>query len=289
MKNKDVCFPYPVLGIGDDVGPKPSITAQITEEKEFFVVKIAIKMLNEDILRLIQEQSAIFSCEIDCPATFYRRIERSYEPSFEIKICRTDVAKRVNFDCTVTVIKSIEGYSNSQFHEDYKGFSFNLEPGDLLAFVGKLHYDADIKYDKLQTAGSFMTIIPGHDEKNTVYYLNNPKIEIQLPPELYQDYKMSFNGPGKHVDIFHSSMVLNALVYALLNYDKDEHGEKLWARTLKYRIDLEPSLQKYSDVLENKDPLKILELAQALLANPYKRLLETMHDIIGQNTEQQGY
>ena len=289
MKNKEVCFPYPVLGIGDDVSPRPSITAQITEDKEFFVVKINLEMHNEDILRLIQNQSAVFSCEIDCPATFYRRIERSCEPYFEIKIRRTDVAKRVNFDCTVTVTNSIKGYSNSQFHEDYKGFSFNLDPGDLLAFVGKLHYDADIKYDKLQTAGSFMTIIPGHDEKNTVYYLNNPKIEIQLPPELYQDYKMSFNGPGKHVDIFHSSMVLNALVYALLNYDKDEHGEKLWARTLNYRIDLEASLQKYSDVLDNKDPLKILELAQALLANPYKRLLETMHDIIGQNTEQQGY
>lgn len=289
MKNKDVCFPYPVLGIGDDVGPKPSISAQITEEGDYFVVRISLKMLNEDIMRLIREQSALFSCEIDCPATFYRRIERSTEPSFEIKICRTDVARRVNFDCTVTVTKSIEGYSNSQFHEDYKGFSFNLEPGDLLAFLGKLHYDADIKYDKLQTAGSFMTIIPGHDEKNTIYYLNNPKIEIQLPPDLYQDYKMSFNGPGKHVDIFHSSMVLNALVYALLNYDKDEHGEKLWARTLSYRIELEPSLRQYADVMENKDPLKVLELAQALLANPYKRLLDTMHDIIGQNTEQQGY
>ena len=289
MKNKDVCFPYPVLGIGDDVGPKPSLTAQITEEKEFFIVKINLDMQNEDITKLIQEESAVYSCEIDCPATFFRRIERSSEPSFEIKIRRTDVARRVNFECTVTVTKSINGYSNSQFHEDYLGFSFNLEPGDLLAFIGKLHYDADIKYDKLQTAGSFMTIIPGHDEKNTVFYLNNPKIEIQLPPELYQDYKMSFNGPGKHVDIFHSSMVLNALVYALLNYDKDEHGEKLWARTLKYRIDLEPGLRKYSDVLENKDPLKILELAQALLANPYKRLLVTMHDIIGQNTEQQGY
>ena len=289
MKNKDVCFPYPVLGIGDDVGPKPSLTAQITEEKEFFIVKINLDMQNEDITKLIQEESAVYSCEIDCPATFFRRIERSSEPSFEIKIRRTDVARRVNFECTVTVTKSINGYSNSQFHEDYLGFSFNLEPGDLLAFIGKLHYDADIKYDKLQTAGSFMTIIPGHDEKNTVYYLNNPKIEIQLPPELYQDYKMSFNGPGKHVDIFHSSMVLNALVYALLNYDKDEHGEKLWARTLKYRIDLEPGLRKYSDVLENKDSLKILELAQALLANPYKRLLVTMHDIIGQNTEQQGY
>ena len=74
-----------------------------------------------------------------------------------------------------------------------------------------------------------------------------------------------------------------------MSYDEEEYGNTLWARTLKYRIELEPSLQQFSETLENKDPLKILELAQSLLANPYKRLLETMHDIIGQNTEQQGY
>ena len=289
MKNKDVCYPYPVLGIGDDVGPKPSVKPQITEEKDDFVIHLDLEMLNEDILKLIKDQYATFACEIDCPTTFYRRIETSTEPSFDIRIKRKDVAKRVNFDCTVTVNKSIKSYTNSQFHEDYQGFTFDLEPGDLLAFVGKLHYDADISYDKLQTAGSFMTIIEGHDEKNTVYYLRNAKIEIHLPPALYNDYRVNFNGPGKHVNIFHSSLVLNALVYALMSYTEEEYGNTLWARTLKYRIELEPSLMQYADVLDNKDATRILELAQALLANPYKRLLETMHEIIGQPTEQQGY
>lgn len=289
MKNKDVCYPYPVLGIGDDVSPKPSVKAQIDEEKEFFIIKIEMEMLNEDIQTLIRDGFAVFACEIDCPATFYRRIETSTEPSFEIKIRRTDVAKRVNFDCTVTVTQTIPEYTNSHFHEDYQGYSFKLQPGDLLAFIGKLHYDADIIYDKLQTAGSFMTIIEGHDEKNTIYYLSNSKIEIHLPPELFDDYRRSFNSPGKHTNIFHSSIVLNALVYALLNYDEEEYGNSLWARTLKYRIDLEPSLRQYSDLLENKEPTRILEFAQVLLANPYKRLMETMHEIIGQPTEQQGY
>jgi hypothetical protein len=289
MKNNDVCFPYPVLGIGDDVKPKPSVVPHISEEREYFVIHIDLVMQNDDILKLIRDGYAIYVCEIDCPATFYRQVLRSTEPFFDIRISRKVVAKRVNFDCTVTATKSIEAYSNSQFHPDYQGFTFDLEPGDLLAFVGKLHYDADIHYDKLQTAGSFMTIIQGHDEINTIYYLSNSKIEIHLPPELYEDYRVNFNSPGNHVGIFHSSIVLNALVYALLNYDEEEYGNTLWARTLKYRIELEPSLRQYSEVLENKDPIKILELAQTLLANPYKRLLNTMHDIIGQHTEQQGY
>ena len=288
MKSKDVCFPHPVLGVGDAVGPKPPVIAQINEERDDFVINISVDIHNEDILKLIHEEYAAFVCEIDCPSTFYREIFYPKDTSLEIRIKRKDVAKRVNIDFTVTAIKSIKNYTNSEFHPDYQGFSFDLDPGDLLALV-KMHYDADIKYDKLQSAGSFMTIVPGHDDNNTVYYLHNSKIEIQLPKALYDDYRVSFNGPGKHATIFHSSIVLNALVYALLNYDDEEYGNTLWARTLKYRIELEPRLRVYADVLENKDPMKIMEFAQALLDNPYKKLLESMHDIIDSDTSQQGY
>ena len=288
MKNKDVCFPHPVLGVGDAVGTKPPVKAQISEEKDDFVINLSVDIHNEEILKLINDEYAAFVCEIDCPSTFYREIFYPQDSTFEIRVNRKDVAKRVNIDFTVTVTKSIKNYTNSEFHSDYQGFSFDLEPGDLLALV-KMHYDADIKYDKLQSAGSFMTIVPGHDDKNTLYYLHNSKIEIQLPQALYDDYRVSFNGPGKHATIFHSSIVLNALVYALLNYDDEEYGNTLWARTLKYRIELEPRLRVYADVLENKDPMKIMEFAQALLDNPYKKLLESMHDIIDSDTSQQGY
>ena len=291
MKNKGICFPYPVLGIGDDLDSNPSITSRsIEEEKDYFVIHIDLDVDNEDIQNLIDKESAEYACEIDCPTTFYRRVLKSKTPAFDVRINRKDVAERVYFDCTVTAIKPINSYSNKAFNEDYKGFVFNLGPGDLLAFIGKLHYDADVNYEKLKSAGSFVTIIKGHDENNTIYYLANPKIEIQLPPSLYEDYRINFNNPGNHANIFHSSMVLNALVYALLNYDEGDHSDLLWARTLKDRIELEPGLSQYSGVFEKeKDPMLVLKFAQALLSNPYKRLLETMHDLIHQPTQQEGY
>ena len=93
MKNKDICFPYPVLGVGDDVGPKPSVKPQINEEKDDFVIHIDLEMHNEDILKLICNDYAIFTCEIDCPSTFYRRIHYSTKPAFDIRINRKDVAR----------------------------------------------------------------------------------------------------------------------------------------------------------------------------------------------------
>ena len=289
MKNNNISYPYPVLGIGDDLSPAPSLEVDISEEGNYYVIHVVMNVKNEDIIRLISEKKAQYVCELECPATFHRRSFASEQNEVDIKINKQDVARRIYFDCTVTATSEIPNYTNSLFHEDYKGFSFNLSPGDLLAFVGKFYYDADIIYDKLQTAGSFMTIVPGYDENNVIYYLSNPKIEIQLPTALYDDYKKSFNGRGKHADIFHSSMVLNALVFALMNYDEEEYGNKLWARTLKYRIELEPQLKVFAHTLETKDPVEILKLAQALLSNPYKRLISTMHEILKQPQEQQGF
>ncbi len=291
MKNKDVNYPHPVLGIGDAVSPMPSIKKEpkIKQEKGIYHFHFDLEMHNEDILKLIQDEYAAFVCEVDCPSTFKRLIYKSKEPFFDIAFSKTDVAHRVNFDFTVTAIKSIKGYSNRQAHSDYQGISFDLDPGDILAFIGKSHYDADIQYDKLQSAGSFMVIDKGDDKNNTIYLLGKSKITILLPPTLFEDYRVNFNSPGKYANIFHSSLVLNALVYALMSYDEEQFGNTLWARTLKYRIELEPGLRKFSDTLKEKDPNDILNLAQALLANPYKRLFETMHNIIDQQTEQEGY
>ncbi len=117
--------------------------------------------------------------------------------------------------------------------------------------------------------------------------LDSEKIEIRLPKQLFEDYRLSFNGPGKHANIFHSSLAFNALVYALMNYSEEEYGERLWARTLKYRLEIEEPLNRYQEYLGKKDaPAESLKLAQALLSNPYKRMFKTMHDIIDINDTQ---
>ena len=89
MKNKNVCYPYPVLGIGDDVAPKPSLKPLISKGKDDFIIHFDLTMLNEDILKLIKDNNATFVCEIDCPTTFYRRIETSSEPSFDFRTLLT--------------------------------------------------------------------------------------------------------------------------------------------------------------------------------------------------------
>ena len=281
MNRNGISYPHPVLGVGDDINSVCNLIPSISKDATEYHVHFDLIVDNEDILDLIAQGKAIFSCEINCSSTYYRRIETSSDPCFDIYIKRNDVSKRIEFECAVVATHKIDGYTNAGFHEDFAGFSFQLEPGDILALFKEGHYDVDIKYDKLRSAGSFIKIVSGNDEVNTIYNLDAEKIEIHLPKSMFDDYKLSFNGPGKHANIFHSSLAFNALVYALMNYSEEDYGERLWARTLKYRLEIEEPLKRYQEYLGKKDaPTESLKLAQALLSNPYKRMFKTMHEII---------
>lgn len=281
MSKKGISYPHPVLGIGDDIDSTCKMTSSIVKDSQVYKITFEFELDNNDLLSLVQRGYAIFGCEINCAATFYRRFVTSTVPRIEITIPKKDVAKRIEFECTVTAVKNIVEYVNSKFNDDFKGFVFSIEPGDILAFIGDGYYDADIKYDKLRSAGSFVKIVEGEDEVNTLYKLDQDKIEICLPKDLFEDYRISFNGPGHHANIFHSSLAFNALFYALMNYKEEDHKDLLWARTLKYRLEVEESLKKYKNVLgDSSQPLEILKMAQDLLSNPYKRMFNTMHSLL---------
>lgn len=278
MSRNNKSYPYPVLGIGDDIISKSSIHVEsVQADSENYYINIHLGMENPDIEQLVNDGYAEYGCEVSCSRTFLLKWFGFTEKDFTIILPRNSVAAKVEFNCRVSVIKDINNYQNSEAHEDYKGIPFNLPSGSVLATFGSFTYNADIEYDRLNSAGSFLTITKGADPDNTSYILDHPKIEIRLPESLYDEYKTKYDKKSsKWGDVFHSSLAFNALVYALLNYDKEAHKDLLWAKTLLYRMDIEPSLKQYKEALDNKYPSDILKLAQALLGNPYKRMLKAI-------------
>lgn len=284
MKINNLSFPYPVLGIGDDVEPRPSILrADISKTARTFKFDVNLDMQNQDIAAHIAKGNAKYACEVECSGTLFRKCYFSDEQHFHLELNRTALAGRVTFQVSVVVIKPIKNYYNSNFHEDYFGFYFDLEPGDLLAFIGQFNYDAEIKYDKLRSVGSFMQITEGKMEKMPKFDLGGDKINIKLPTTMYNQYKESILGNKQFSTIIHSSLVFNALVTALLYIN--ENAETLWARTLKYRIDNSPELEPFRSTLDDQDAEEVMKLAQVLLMNPYKRLFESLPGMMDQEDD----
>lgn len=285
MKINNLSFPYPVLGIGNDVEPIPNIAEAKLPVKTptTYIFETTLDMQNHDIQHLVKEGLAKYVCEVECPRTMLRKCFYSDKPHFKIELKRTALAGKVTFQYSIVAMKPIPGYFNRNFHPDYFGYTFDLEPGDLLAFIGQASYDVDIRYDKLKSVGSFMQITEGKMETMPKFILGGDKIEIKLPTPMYEQYRQSIMGDKQFSQIIHSSLVFNALVMALLYFADNEHT--LWARTLKYRIDTEQALEKFKAAFPDLDQTEVMELAQTLLLNPYQRLFDSLGNLLPEDED----
>lgn len=279
MNVDKMVLPYPVLGIRDDIMPLPEIDVKpVRDNGSEYIFDIELNVNNEDIEELIRRGDAEYVCEIECPRTFLRMCVRNEQPFFRIKIDKQNVAKVISFQVTVTVKKAISDYINKNFHEDYSGYRFNLEPGDLLAVFSTFQYDAEIEYSRLRAVGAFMEIVLNDRDEETRVEIKHDKIQIYLPQSMYDDYLNRLVYDMRLSSIIHASLVFNALLEALYNFKKSLEEGWLWARTLAYRFKTEENLKRFYDMENDElcDNGNIFEVAQTLLGKPYQRMFNCL-------------
>jgi hypothetical protein len=268
-KNNDV---YPVLGFGDDILPSltnENMKCEVILNGDRYDFRVEMICNNTDIINLVEKGFAEYSCEISCPRTFLRQ---SFSGSssillFSLKV--EDVYERIDAYARITVIKDIPEYRNSHQNEDYCNESFHLEPGDTLADFGSFQIFCGIKYDVMYSAGSFIKIFKQNSLDFPFCDIDNDYIKINLPERMHRDFCRLRNNKEFN-EIFHASFVVFFLAKALSSYEEEKHGNFQWANAIKFRIGKEPNLSKY-DIANHATAF---DLAQELLANPFKRMIE---------------
>lgn len=263
--------------MGDDIIPSLDEKCIAVDdpviESELVRIGVHLNFDNEYIKSFIEKDMAEYCCEVNGSSTYYREIFRSKKPDFVIEIPRSAVKGRLVFTCSLVVTKTIEDYANPGFNEDYDGASFLLECGDKLIDFPPFRYNMDVKYDKLFAAGSIMKFNAGTDDsRETSFNLEGNIIYITIPPKMYEKYRRHIQGDLKLASQLHSSVVMSALTYALLNLYNPQYTGKTWADALQYRISTEPELQEY----DLSDLADIMKLAQRLLGDPFKRMFDVL-------------
>jgi hypothetical protein len=271
MKLSNLSFPYPVLGIADDVLPLPNKPRIDYSDKDPInhIFDITLVSNNATIEGLIKQGVAVYCCEVECQKTLFRKAFTSEQPSFSIEVPRKEVAGEILLTTTIVAIKPLFNYINPGFHQDYAEYRFSLDAGDLLCLFGQNIWNADIKYDKLKAVSTFMQILPTDKEESYVD-LDKNKIYLYLPKELFNLYRGPISHNRSFAPALHASIALNAIVYGILNYE--QYSDKLWAQTIHMRVNSEPEFANY-DLSRASDALPI---AQILIGNPYKRMFEAM-------------
>lgn len=278
MKLNNISFPYPVLRRGsDDILPQlpeDCISISFTKTETEYIFDIVLKYENLEIEELVKNGKAIHCCEIDCQKTVWREAFQSKSPSFSITIPRRNLSGNIYFNSYVSVIEPIKDYSNSGFNCDYDGAKFDMEPGDILVGFPVVPHHIDIKYDKLQAAGSFIIIREDTESDITNYSFDHDKIEINIPTEMFKQYQNGLK--SNFAEIMHSSIAYNALTCALYELPNCNDG-LLWVQALKHRL-LHEASEDYD--IETGRVLNVSSVANKLLRDPYKRLFNKLTEQI---------
>ncbi len=288
MKIENVVFPYPVLGIGNDIDSTSFWQFSVEQNKAEYILKIDVQLNNKSIENYIRYDIADYVCEIECTSTFMRMCERSKDGHFDIRLSKSDVAREVTFELSVVVKEHVERYINTQLNPIFADYEISMEPGDLMAYIGKDKFSADIVYEKLDKVSTFMIIREDSLVSQTEIKLDTEKIEILIPPAMYEHYKEEIKGSSTYSAIIHGSLVFNALLHALNNITS--HPDKLWTRCIMTRIEKDVEIAKLNiDPTDDEDREDLPKLAQALLGDPFKRLftgIEKIHESLNFDVEE---
>ena len=268
---------HPVLSCsGDAILPRLDANNSSIEIKQTtnsdYLVSVALRLNNEYIENLITEEQAEYFVVIDCPNTMYRRSYHKHESHNDIAIPRTSVYGTVSVKPYVLVRENIQ-YCNPCANEDYDGMSFQLNKGDVLVEFQGYKFDAELTY----TMESIFKVVPHsqQDEKLVKYDLED-KIRIKLPMHDYDFYK-SHKGMTEFDSTFHSSLVMNALLYALFvgDFDKAEKdNDPIWKKSIRDAVNNDKRLKN----IPISDKTRYNEIAQILLDNPISKLFEDLNN-----------
>ena len=271
MKAKNVSYPYPVLGNEDDVRGEFNVSFKHVLSRDKIKFKVAFKLKNETLERLIKEEKAAFTVEMECGSTFFRSNFRSFEKHAEFSIKSALVRGHVNVGFFIRAIAPITKYKIENCHPDYEGFAFDINPGDILAIGGFTSFVAEKDFDPMKpSVSSFMVIKQGNFDSGPmeVDYSDDEKIKIKLSKADWGVYAL-IKGRKTVAGMLHSSIVLPVLAdaIALVQSGNAELQGTHWFN----RIDVILRQQQLSEE-------EALIAAQKILKNPLERGLLSIAD-----------
>lgn len=223
-------FPYPTL---NNVGlrscfKETTYSFECTDSndgKNYILGDAHIELSNENIRKMIEEEMLGIGLIVECSATVYRKMfEIGLEPR-NICIPIGELRDKVVISCYVYAKRDIDNFVDSDFLEEYDGYSFNIEKNDIIAiddgFTTIIDYDEDI--DK--KVSSIFQVIRDKSADAMGVEMKTKKIVITLPDQEFNNYN-SLRTTDNYQNIIFSMMAIPALEYCLkelqdkINYDE---------------------------------------------------------------------
>ena len=278
-KSNNNILPYPVLSAeNEDVRPSlrdiESIRIKHEVKDDTFLFTVKLLQRNDTIKRLIEDNKAKYMFVLTCPTTILQEKKLSSNPEISIEVNKLSVNGHLDFDCFVVLTDNIK-YSNIGFADIYEGLTFDLEAGNILVRFPHMETNLDLSNEKMFASKAFVEFVKSSKDIVEIGF-DSDIINIYLPQKQYDNY-LEIHNNALYSDLIISSIVHEAIILAILNYDDDSHSSLRWADALNTLI-IRLSEKRYSLKKLSKDDRvkKAWELANLVLKNPHERLFDSI-------------
>jgi hypothetical protein len=281
MKRKDSLTPYPVLDKNTTDYIKTKFEAEISCEQRFNDLYISANFFlnNEELLGYIRNHEMCFVLHIESPSTSFRIVYMTCDFYIEEKIPLNFLGKKIEVNPLIIANSNIDEFSNFDMNEDYSGYSFSIEKGNIIA-VGTGKELTLNKENKLENIPSIIKITKNHDKVNGSIAVDTDGDEyviVSLKEELYNLYYSL--GKRKFKSTILSLILLPAMIIILtrmVNAEEDE-SEKNWYKVISEILD-KNDIQVDELTFDNKKN-SVLSVAQMIFSDPIHRSLIELENI----------
>ena len=216
-------FPYPLLKNGDNNTDYKSTQFYFEFDKNEEVPIILNGMLvlkniyfyldNMELKKLYDDGAVKVICEIECSSTVYRECFELFEVPQNKEISMSNFANDVTISAYLVATRKIDNYMSNDFVDEYAGYSFDINPSNILALDDGMKIRVDIDEENDNRVSSIFKIIKKDDAGEIVTYSNEyDRIVIYLNPEIYAIYEKM-----KHLSTYNNFFFANLVIPVLAN------------------------------------------------------------------------
>lgn len=283
MLNPNINYPYPLIRayVEDYCTTVFKGDMTVNLQHDGYLVRPNFEINNPDIAEMISDGRLTYAIEVQSPATWYRKLF----PVVDNKTFRLEsgiLHERVELTPCIIATSTINGFVNADFEEEYRGMSFDINAGDVIAIGESRSFDALYQHDIIKNGSSIVNIKGSNDTKEILCNFTGSLIEITLPAEQHKEYTTCGLDRTKYKTL-NAILTIPALVEAIgiIANDYNTGTDSVLSKNAWYKT-IDVNLKRIAENDENKYK-KLLEkpftTAELLLGNNYIYALKYVNQI----------
>lgn len=264
-------WPHPVLRPSSYSDDYPNADFEVEVEVKRTKRSTAVEVIADfelsepSLIRLLEQKKAQYTLLVRSPKTHIRQLLQSHQPNLKQSFPSGALAGRVEFSPYLVCVEKLSGFQSNDWHPDFVGMKFDIDPGAVLAEDVSKEYWVDTA-DETPLGSIFghkcRSDLPGgHWE----YELDEKYIWIVMSDADGQQYETARDRIADQPEgqYLMNGLYLPALVAVLNEIDQniDEYSNFRWFASLDQRLE-SIGASKLGDMNSNRliDAQKILDL-----------------------------